>query len=208
MSIPSTVLALSGWGYRLSAQGHISEDELSEYLADLKNQIGNLRLLLESVEADLSQYAEKREIAQTTSAWLATLQERISEVETETEEAFQARRQLVKLLVAGVTIGRREDGEREVRITYRFGPPTEPNAEFIAEGMFVSSMANVLELRYGEVQHSPAPISRTLSTARRDGIGGACDDHQGDDQHDGRHDQHDHDHDGHHERGVNKDKQG
>jgi hypothetical protein len=66
--------------------------------------------------------------------------------------------------------------------------------------------ANFLELRYGEVQHSPAPISQTLSTARRDGIGGACDDHQGDDQHDGRHDHHDHDHDGHHERGVNKGK--
>jgi hypothetical protein len=129
---------------RLYAQGHISEDELSVYLADLKNQIGNLRLLLESVEADLSQYAEKREIAQTTSAWLATLQERISEVEAETEEAFQARRQLVKLLVAGVTIGRREDGEREIRIIYRFGPPTEPNAEFIAEGMFVGSMENAL----------------------------------------------------------------
>ena len=45
---------------RLYAQGHISEDELSVYLADLKTQIGNLRLLLESVEADLSQHAEKR----------------------------------------------------------------------------------------------------------------------------------------------------
>jgi len=57
---------------RLYAQGHISEDELSVYLADLKNQIGNLRLLLESVEADLSQLAEQREIAETASTWLAT----------------------------------------------------------------------------------------------------------------------------------------
>jgi hypothetical protein len=127
-----------------SAQGHISEDELRVYLADLKNQIGNLRLLLQSVGADLSQHAEKREIAQTTSAWLAPLRERISEVEAETEEAYRTRRQLVELLVAGVTIGRREDGEREIRITYRFGLPTEPNAEFIAEGMFVSSMENTL----------------------------------------------------------------
>jgi hypothetical protein len=111
---------------RLYAQGHISEDELSVYLADL------------------SQHAEKREIAETTTAWLATLRERISEIEADTDEAFQARRQLVKLLVAGVTIGRREDGGREIRIIYRFGPPTEPNAEFIAEGMFVGSMENAL----------------------------------------------------------------
>ena len=129
---------------RLYAQGHISEDELSVYLADLKNQIGNLRLLLESVEADLSQYAEKQEIAKTTSAWLATLRARIPEVEAETEEAYRTRRQLVKLLVAGVTIGRRGDGEREIRITYRFGPPTEPDTELIAEGTFVSSMENAL----------------------------------------------------------------
>ena len=67
---------------RLYAQGHISEDELSVYLADL------------------SQHAEKREIAETTTAWLATLRERISEIEADTDEAFQARRQLVKLLVA------------------------------------------------------------------------------------------------------------
>jgi hypothetical protein len=114
------------------------------YLADIKNQIGNLRLLLESVEADLSQYAEKREIAKTTSAWLATLRERIPEVEAETEEAYRTRRQLVKLLVAGVTIGRREDGEREIRITYRFGPPTEPDTELMAEGALVSSIENAL----------------------------------------------------------------
>jgi hypothetical protein len=90
---------------------------LSVYLADLKNQIGNLRLLLESVEADLSQHAEKREIAETTSTWLATLRERISEIEAETDEAFQARRQLVKLLVAGVKVGRKEDGRPKIEIT-------------------------------------------------------------------------------------------
>jgi uncharacterized small protein (DUF1192 family) len=129
---------------RLYAQGHISEDELSVYLADLKNQIGNLWFLLESVEADLSQRAENREIAETTTAWLTTLRERISEVEAETEEANRTRRQLVKLLVAGVTIGRREDGEREIKITYRFGPPTEADTELMAEGTFVSSMENAL----------------------------------------------------------------
>jgi site-specific DNA recombinase len=124
---------------RLYAQGHISEDELSVYLADLKNQIGNLRLLLESVEADLSQHAEKREIAETTSTWLATLRERISEIEAETDEAFQARRQLVKLLVAGITVGRREDGSPKIEITYRFGPPSEAAGERDKAEMFVGS---------------------------------------------------------------------
>src|SRR5215207_676627 len=39
---------------RLYVQGHISESELETYLADLKNQTDNLRLLIGSVEADLS----------------------------------------------------------------------------------------------------------------------------------------------------------
>ena len=39
---------------RLYAQAHISEDELAVYMADLKNQIDNLRLLLSSVEAEIS----------------------------------------------------------------------------------------------------------------------------------------------------------
>jgi hypothetical protein len=117
---------------------------LSVYLADLKNQIGNLRLLLESVEADLSQHAEKREIAETTSTWLATLRERISEIEAETDEAFQARRQLVKLLVAGITVGRREDGSPKIEITYRFGPPSEAAGERGTEEMFVGSTQNAL----------------------------------------------------------------
>jgi site-specific DNA recombinase len=129
---------------RLYAQEYISEKELGEYLTDLNNQIGNLRLLLESVEADLSHCAERREIAETTSEWLATLRERISEVEAETEAAYRTRRQLVKLLVAGITVGRTDDGDRDIKITYRFGPPTEPDTELIAEDMFVSKMENAL----------------------------------------------------------------
>jgi hypothetical protein len=58
------------------------------------------------------------------------LREHIAEVENDTEEAFRARRQLVKLLVQSITVGkRREDGRTEVRITYRFGPPSPPPAE-------------------------------------------------------------------------------
>jgi site-specific DNA recombinase len=129
---------------RLYAQGHISEEELTVHLTDLKNQIGNLQRLLESVEVDLSQHAEKQEIAETTSAWLATLREHISEVEVETDEAFQARRQLVKLLVAGITVGRKEDGSPKIEITYRFGPPSEAAGERGTEEMFVGSTQNAL----------------------------------------------------------------
>src|SRR5918998_5381633 len=61
---------------RLYAQGYISESELEVYLADLKNQTDNLRLLLESVDADLSQKQERKELAETTHAWLVTLRQR------------------------------------------------------------------------------------------------------------------------------------
>ncbi len=76
---------------RLYAQNHISASELEVYLADLKYQTDNLRLLLESVETDLSQKHERREPTETTHAWLVTLRERLAEVEEDTEEAFRAR---------------------------------------------------------------------------------------------------------------------
>ena len=111
---------------RLYAQGHISQEELETYLIDLKNQIDNLRLLIESVDADLAQKQKRKELAQTTHAWLLTLRERIAEVDTGTEEAFAKRRQLVKLLVARIDPGRDQDGRPRARITYRFGPPGPP----------------------------------------------------------------------------------
>jgi predicted RNase H-like nuclease (RuvC/YqgF family) len=42
---------------KLYAQGHITERELEIYLADLKNQIDNVRMLIEATEVDLSQSA-------------------------------------------------------------------------------------------------------------------------------------------------------
>ena len=84
---------------RTYAQGHISEEELEVYMVDLKNQTDNLRLLLASVEAELSQKQEQAALADTTEAWLYALRERLEEIEEETEEAIQARQQLVKLLV-------------------------------------------------------------------------------------------------------------
>ena len=123
---------------RLYAQGHISESELEVYLADLKNQTDNLRLLIESLEADLSQKRKQTELAETTAAWLITLRERIAEVEEDTEEAFRRRRQLVKLLVEGITAGKKE-GRTEVRITYRFDPPGEAQD---GEAAFLSGVQN------------------------------------------------------------------
>jgi hypothetical protein len=109
---------------RLSAQGYIAEVELDGYLADLRTQTDNLRLLLESVEADLAQRQAETELAASTEAWLMSLKERIHEVEGDSEEAFRARRQLVRLLVDGIVIEDKRKGDvPRVRITYRFDEP-------------------------------------------------------------------------------------
>ena len=130
---------------RLYTQGHISEAELEVYLADLKDQTENLRLLVESVEADLSQQREQREIAETTHAWLGTLRKHLSKVEADTEEAYQTRRRLVDLLVAGIRVGRKGDGSPKIEITYRFGPSSVAAGERDEEEeMFVGSAQNTL----------------------------------------------------------------
>jgi hypothetical protein len=127
---------------RLYTRGHISESELETYLADLTNQTNNLRLLIKSVETNLAQKREHVELAETTHLWLAALRQHISEVEKDTPEAFRTRRQLVRLLVEGIKIGdKREDGNTEIRITYRFGPPASPGA-LVEEGSSVESFKN------------------------------------------------------------------
>jgi site-specific DNA recombinase len=126
---------------RTYAQGHISEEELDVYLADLKNQTDNLRLLLTSVEAELSQKREQAELAGTTKAWLYALRERIEEVEEDTPETFTARQRLVKLLVESISADKRpEDGRTEIQITYRFGPPSA--SEGYSEDSSVASFKN------------------------------------------------------------------
>ena len=44
-------------------------------------------------------------------------------MEQDTEEAFEKRRELVKLLVEKIALSRNEDGRTKVDITYRFEPP-------------------------------------------------------------------------------------
>jgi site-specific DNA recombinase len=116
----------------LYTQSHISEEELELHLADVGTQIDNLKLLLSLVESDLAAKHEEVELAESTEAWLLTLRERLSEVEGDTEDTFEKRRELVKLLVVRITAGKDEEGRPDVRITYRFGPP-EPAHE---EAMF------------------------------------------------------------------------
>ncbi len=74
-------------------QGHISEEELDIYLAELSHR------------------QAQAELAETTRAWLAALRQCVPEVEEDTPEAFRVRRQLARLLVTAV------------RTTYRFGSP-------------------------------------------------------------------------------------
>ena len=90
-----------------------------------------MRLLIESVETDLSRKHENMTVAKSTQAWLLTLRERIVEIEENTEEAFKNRRDLVKLLVEKITVDRSEDRQTEVQIIYRFGPPPEESASFV-----------------------------------------------------------------------------
>jgi hypothetical protein len=71
------------------------------------------------------------------------LRERPAEVEEDTEEAYRARRHLVKLLVQSITVGKKhEDGGIEVRITYRFGPPSPPPADAGGEDSSVAGLKN------------------------------------------------------------------
>ena len=120
---------------RAYAQGHISENEFAVYATDLNNQVENLKLLIASTQADLAQREEHQIAAKSTEAWLMTLQERVTEIEKDTEEAFEKRRQLVKLLVERIDVGRGEHGGVQVHVTYRFGPPEAPLGADILGGV-------------------------------------------------------------------------
>jgi hypothetical protein len=62
-------------------------------------------------------------VARTTEAWLLTLRKNLAEVERDTEEAFESRRELARLLVEKTIVGCDEEGRTKVDITYRFRPP-------------------------------------------------------------------------------------
>jgi site-specific DNA recombinase len=141
---------------RAYAQGHISDDELAVYAADLKNQVENLRLLIATVEADLAQKQKSRLAAKSTEAWLMTLRERMVEVEEDTEEAFEKRRQLVKLLVERIDVGRDEYDDTQVHITYRFGPPEASLEANSSDGIQLSTSSAPTK----RTQRSPGSCAR------------------------------------------------
>jgi uncharacterized protein (DUF2267 family) len=116
---------------RLYMRELISEEEAEVLLADLKNQVGNLRLLIKSVEGELARKEEDKLAAKATEAWLMALRRNLSEVEQDTQEAYLHRRELVKLLVEKITVDRDEDGRAKVHITYRFGPPPKESDSFV-----------------------------------------------------------------------------
>ena len=57
------------------------------------------------------------------------LRENLQEVEADTQEAFDKRRELVRLLVNGLSVSSTEEGGPKVDITYRFGPPATESTE-------------------------------------------------------------------------------
>jgi site-specific DNA recombinase len=110
---------------RLYAAGHLDDQELETHLLDLKNRISNLKLLIEASEAHLAREEQNATVAKSTAAWLASLRERIEELEEDSEEAWQDRRELVEHLVERIAVGRAQDGRAKVKITYKFAPPAQ-----------------------------------------------------------------------------------
>ena len=151
---------------RQHARGAIeSEEELDTLLADVRGRTGNTRLLLENVEVTLENRRERRKLADSAAAWLATLRERLSEVEEDTEAAHLERRQLVKLLVANITVGRYADGKPHVQVTYRFGPPQVTDVG--PEGGYVSGIPNDTRSSKSRCRvrgHAPSTVSSARST--------------------------------------------
>ena len=126
---------------RAYAQRHISEEELDVYLAELTRQIDNVRGLLASVEAELSERQEQKSLTDTTHAWLISLGRRLAQVEEDTPEGFEKRKQLVGLLVESISLGRSQQaGRSEVHITYRFGPPPDSASE--SDDLSMSGLKN------------------------------------------------------------------
>jgi hypothetical protein len=58
-----------------------------------------LRVLLASIEAELSERRERTALTDTTHAWLLSLGRRLDEIEEDTPEGFEKRKQLIGLLV-------------------------------------------------------------------------------------------------------------
>ncbi len=89
-----------------------------------------------------------------------TLRERVTEIEKDTEEAFEKWRQLVKLLVERIDAGRGEYGGAQVHVTYRFDPPEASLEADISAGVQGSTSSTSTNTT------TPAPASWPLSSLR------------------------------------------
>jgi hypothetical protein len=97
--------------------------------------------MLASIEAELSERRERTALTDTTHAWLLSLGRRLDEIEEDTPEGFEKRKQLVGLLVESNSLGKsQQEGRAEVQITYRFGPPPDSDAE--SDGSFMPGLKN------------------------------------------------------------------
>ena len=109
----------------LYATGEIDAEWLTTHVRDREGRIENLKLLIASVESDIASRLQNRLAAEQTETWLRALADNLAEVEGDSIEAFQKRRELVQLLVEKITADREEYGHPRVEINYRFGPPPE-----------------------------------------------------------------------------------
>jgi hypothetical protein len=147
----------------LYATGEIDAEWLTTHIRERDGRIEHLKLLLTSVEADMASSLQEKLAAEQTEAWLRALADNLAEVEGDSIEAFQKRRELVELLVEGITTERDEDERARVNVTYRFGPPPSE-----AEAL-VSSVGN----SWGNLAAKRKPsgtTSRHFSTVELRGV--------------------------------------
>jgi hypothetical protein len=126
-------------------------------------------MLIASVESDLAQKHENKMVAESTEAWLITLRKNLAQVERDTEEAFENRRELVRLLVDKIAVGRNEEGRPKVEITYRFGPPEAPLRPKSAVGGRNSDEFKKAHGRGGDLLHGHPRMSSYEVAVERDG---------------------------------------
>ena len=109
----------------LYATGEIDAEWLTTHVREREGRIEHLKLLIASVESDMASRLQERLAAEQTETWLRTLADNLAEVEGESIEAFQKRRELVELLVEKISADRDEDGRAHLNVTYRFGSPPD-----------------------------------------------------------------------------------
>jgi len=110
---------------KLYAAGHLDEEEVETHLLDLKNRISNLKMLIESAEADLAREEQDVGATKNTAMWLTSLRGALETLEEVTDEAWHNRRELVEQLVERITVSRTEDGRAKLHIAYKFAPPVQ-----------------------------------------------------------------------------------